>query len=76
MLGIYCRTSRKTDVESSTISQQRTAGIKFAEEYKFEYEIYEDEGKSGYKISDDDKDPLNNRPLFTKLIHDIKRKIS
>jgi DNA invertase Pin-like site-specific DNA recombinase len=74
MLGIYCRTSRETDIENSTISQQRTAGIKFAREHKFEYEIYEDEGKSGYKISDDDQDPFNNRPSFVNLINDIKAK--
>jgi DNA invertase Pin-like site-specific DNA recombinase len=72
MLGIYCRTSRDTDIENSTISQQRTAGIKFAKEHKFEYEIYEDEGKSGYKISDEDKDIFKNRPAFTKLIADIE----
>jgi DNA invertase Pin-like site-specific DNA recombinase len=72
MLGIYCRTSRETDFETSTISQQRTAGIKFAEENKFEYELYEDEGISGYKISEDEQDPFNNRPAFTKLINDIK----
>jgi DNA invertase Pin-like site-specific DNA recombinase len=74
MLGIYCRTSRETDIENSTISQQRTAGIKFAGEHKFEYELYEDEGKSGYKISDDDQDPFNNRPSFVNLINDIKAK--
>jgi DNA invertase Pin-like site-specific DNA recombinase len=74
MLGIYCRTSRETDIESSTISQQKIAGIKFAEEYNFEYELYEDEGKSGFKISDDDLDPFNNRPAFMNLINDIKTK--
>jgi DNA invertase Pin-like site-specific DNA recombinase len=74
MLGIYCRTSKERDFETSTISQQRTAGIKFAEEHKFEYEIYEDEGKSGFKISDDDNDPFNNRPAFINLINDIKNK--
>jgi DNA invertase Pin-like site-specific DNA recombinase len=74
MLGIYCRTSIQQDIESSTISQQRTAGISFAEERKFEYEIYEDEGISGFKISDDDQDPFNNRPAFTNLINDIKNK--
>jgi DNA invertase Pin-like site-specific DNA recombinase len=74
MLGIYCRTSRETDIDSSTISQQRTIGIKFAEEHNFEYELYEDEGKSGFKVSDDDQDPFNNRPAFTKLINDIKDK--
>ncbi|GHU12489.1 resolvase [Spirochaetia bacterium] len=74
MLGIYCRTSKDTDIENETISQQRTAGIKFAGENKFKYELYEDEGKSGYKISDDDQDPFNNRPAFTTLINDIKSK--
>ena len=74
MLGIYCRTSRETEIENSTISQQRMIGIKFAEQNNFEYEIYEDEGKSGYKISDDDSDPFNNRPDFTRLINDIKDK--
>jgi DNA invertase Pin-like site-specific DNA recombinase len=74
MLGIYCRTSILQDTETSTISQQRTAGIKFAEENKFEYDLYEDEGKSGFKISDDDQDPFNNRPAFTNLINDIKNK--
>ena len=74
MLGIYCRTSREVETINSTISQQRTAGIKFAEKNNFEYEIYEDEGKSGFKISDDDLDPFNNRPAFTKLINDIKDK--
>jgi DNA invertase Pin-like site-specific DNA recombinase len=72
MLGIYCRTSKERDFETSTISQQRTAGIKFAEGHKFEYQIYEDEGKSGFKISEDDQDPFNNRPSFTNLINDIK----
>jgi DNA invertase Pin-like site-specific DNA recombinase len=50
------------------------AGIKFAEGRKFEYEIYEDEGISGFNISDDDQDPFNNRPAFTNLINDIKKK--
>ena len=72
MLGIYCRTSREVEIENSTISQQRTAGIKFAEKNNFEYELYQDEGKSGFKISDDDLDPFNNRPEFTRLINDIK----
>jgi DNA invertase Pin-like site-specific DNA recombinase len=74
MLAIYCRTSKERDIDSSTISQQRTAGIDFAENHKFEYEIYEDEGKSGFKISDDDRDPFNNRPAFTNLINDIRNK--
>ena len=72
MLGIYCRTSRENDFEKSTIIQQRVAGINFAEQHKFEYELYEDEGISGFKISDDEQDPFNNRPAFTNLINDIK----
>ena len=72
MLGIYCRTSRETDIDNSTISQQRNIGIKFAEKHSFDYEIYEDEGKSGFKISDNDQDPFENRPEFARLINDIK----
>jgi DNA invertase Pin-like site-specific DNA recombinase len=72
MLGIYCRTSKETDLEKSTITQQRATGIGFAEQHKFEYELYEDEGISGFKISDDEQDPFNNRPAFTTLINDIK----
>ena len=72
MLGIYCRTSRETDTETSTIVQQRMIGIKFAEQHNFEYKLYEDEGKSGFKISDADQDTFNNRPSFTNLINDIK----
>ncbi len=72
MLGIYCRTSKEADFEKSTIIQQRTIGIAFAEKHKFEYELYEDEGVSGFKISDDEQDPFNNRPAFTNLISDIK----
>jgi len=72
MLGIYCRTSRDNDFEKSTIIQQKQLGIKFAEQHNFEYEIYEDEGISGYRKSDNDLDPFSNRPAFTKLINDIK----
>jgi DNA invertase Pin-like site-specific DNA recombinase len=74
MLGIYCRTSSTSGTDNSTIIQQRTAGIKFAEENNFEYELYEDEGFSGFKISDDDQNTFNNRPRFTNLINDIKSK--
>jgi DNA invertase Pin-like site-specific DNA recombinase/ribosomal protein L33 len=75
MLGIYCRTSKDAEYEKSTINQQVNLGIKFCEEKGItEYEIYKDEGISGFKISDDDKDPFNNRPDFTRLINDIKNK--
>ena len=72
MLGIYRRTSKDNEFEKSTIVQQKAIGIKFAEEHKFEYEIYEDKGISGYKISDDEQYPFKNRPAFTNLMNDIK----
>jgi DNA invertase Pin-like site-specific DNA recombinase len=71
MLGIYVRTSRE-DTENS-IEQQKKAGAAFAKNNKMVFEIYEDEGKSGYKIEDDD-DLFRNRPAFTKLLTDIKNK--
>lgn len=72
MLGIYCRTSKDNDLKS-TMEQQKEIGIKFARKHDFEYEIYEDRGVSGYKISDDEQDPFKNRPAFADLINDIKK---
>jgi DNA invertase Pin-like site-specific DNA recombinase len=72
MLGIYVRTS-KEDTENS-IEQQKKAGIAFAKTHKMEFEVYEDEGKSGYKIADNDEDLFKNRPGFSKLMHDVKNK--
>jgi DNA invertase Pin-like site-specific DNA recombinase len=46
--------------------------VQFAADNGLTYLIYEDAGKSGYKISDDDLDPFNNRPAFMELITDIK----
>jgi len=75
MLGIYVRTSKEQDTIRSTISQQIDSGLKFCKEKNIiDYEIYEDEGKSGFLISDDDENPFNNRPNFTRLINDIKSK--
>jgi DNA invertase Pin-like site-specific DNA recombinase len=71
MLGIYVRTSRE-DTENS-IEQQKKAGMAFAKNNKMNFEIYEDEGKSGYKI-EDDADLFKNRPALTKLLTDIKTK--
>ena len=73
MLGIYCRTSKDGDLENSTIIQQKIAGIKFAEYNNFDYDVFIDEGKSGFKIYDD-ADPFNHRPEFTRLVNDIKDK--
>ena len=73
MLGIYCRTSKDADFEKSTINQQKQLGLKFCKENNFElFDVYIDEGKSGFKISDDEQDPFSNRPEFTRLISDIK----
>jgi DNA invertase Pin-like site-specific DNA recombinase len=71
MLGIYCRTSKDSE---TSIEQQKKLGIEFAVINNFPFETYEDEGISGFKISDDDIDPFNNRPAFTSLINDIKAK--
>jgi DNA invertase Pin-like site-specific DNA recombinase len=72
MLGIYVRTSKDDTVNS--IEQQKKAGISFAVSNHMEFEVYEDEGKSGYKIADDDEDLFRNREGFTKLLIDIKAK--
>jgi DNA invertase Pin-like site-specific DNA recombinase len=71
MLGIYCRTSKDSE---TSIEQQKKLGIEFALNHNFQFETYEDEGISGFKISDDDIDPFNNRPAFTTLINNIKAK--
>jgi DNA invertase Pin-like site-specific DNA recombinase len=46
-------------------------GIEFAKKKGFDFKVYEDEGKSGYKIKDDD-DLFANRPGFLNLLDDIK----
>jgi DNA invertase Pin-like site-specific DNA recombinase len=47
MLAIYCRTSKESE---TSIEQQKKIGIQFALQNKFEYEVYADEGISGYNI--------------------------
>ena len=69
--GIYCRTSR-FDEFSTSIEQQTNIGVNFCKFNNFEFTIYGDNGISGFKISDDDSDPFNNRPDFMRLINDIK----
>ena len=74
MLGIYCRTSREESTSGiKTIVQQKELGVKFAKDNGFEFEVYEDEGKSGYKY-DDEENPFKNRPAFKKLLDDIAEK--
>jgi DNA invertase Pin-like site-specific DNA recombinase len=70
--GIYVRTSVETD--GTSIEQQKKEGIKFCKKNKFEYQFYEDEGKSGFKI-EDDENPFRNRQGLTKLITDIENRI-
>ena len=72
MLGIYVRTSGD-DTEKS-IEQQKNAGIAFATEKQLDFEVYEDEGISGFKIADDDDDIFKNRPGFSQLFNDVKNK--
>jgi DNA invertase Pin-like site-specific DNA recombinase len=72
ILGVYVRTSVETD--GTSIEQQKKLGIQFCKKNKFEYQIYEDEGKSGFKIEDDDN-PFKNRQGLLKLISDIENKI-
>ena len=72
MLGIYCRTSRKESISGiDTIEQQRTCGLRFAEENHLNYNIYEDSGKSGYKEKSQE-DPFSERIAFKQLLADIK----
>jgi DNA invertase Pin-like site-specific DNA recombinase len=69
MLAIYCRTSKESN--DSTIEQQEQIGVSFAISNKLAFKVYQDEGKSGFKI-DDEVNPFSHRPAFTNLINDIK----
>jgi len=71
LCGIYVRTS--IEKENYSIEQQKKFGINFCKKNKFTYQVYEDIGKSGYKIDEDD--PFKNRSGLTKLINDIENKI-
>jgi DNA invertase Pin-like site-specific DNA recombinase len=71
-IGIYVRTS--IDKENTSIDQQKKLGIQFSKKNKLEYQIYEDIGKSGFKI-EDEENPFKNRSGLTKLINDIENKI-
>jgi DNA invertase Pin-like site-specific DNA recombinase len=71
IMGIYCRTSVETD--GTSIDQQKKEGISFCKKNKFEFQVYEDEGKSGFKI--DTENPFKNLKELKKLIDDIENKI-
>ena len=68
-LGIYVRTS--VDKENTSIEQQKNEGIKFCKKKKFEYQIYEDVGKSGFDI--DENNPFKNLSGLKNLIDDIEK---
>lgn len=70
-LGIYCRTSIIPHTGESTIEQQERLGVNFANEHKMDYTIYKDDGKSGYKVKDEEN-PFDGRPAFTQLLEDIR----
>jgi DNA invertase Pin-like site-specific DNA recombinase len=69
MLAIYCRTSKESN--DSTIEQQEQKGLEFALSKKFQFKVYKDEGKSGFKV-EDETNPFSHRPAFTTLVNDIK----
>ncbi|MCL2440493.1 MAG: recombinase family protein [Treponema sp.] len=69
--GIYARTSAETD--GTSIEQQKELGIKFCNAQGFQYQVYEDIGKSGYKIHDR-KNPFKHLQGLTKLLDDIEQK--
>ena len=71
LCGIYVRTSIETD--GTSIEQQTELGIKFCKNQNLQYQVYEDIGKSGYKINDEN-DPFKSRQGLTKLIEDIEKK--
>jgi DNA invertase Pin-like site-specific DNA recombinase len=71
--AIYLRTS--VDKDNTSINQQKQAGIAFCNANNFQYQCYTDEGRSGYKLEDENEtNPFNNRPAFTALMEDIKSK--
>ena len=70
--AIYVRTSIEKD--NTSIDQQIELGKKFCESQNFEYRVYNDVGKSGYKVSDE-KDPFKERLKMKELLLDIENKI-
>ena len=75
MLGIYCRTNTDAYADLPSIMEQKTAGIKFAEDHNFEYKLYKERKKPGFTKTDDGFDPFDGRPSFMNLINDIKNGI-
>ena len=69
LIGIYLRTSVETD--GTSIGQQKNEALKFCKLNNFQYLIYEDIGRSAYKV-DDPNYPFKNLPALIKLTEDIK----
>jgi site-specific DNA recombinase len=69
--AIYCRTSVEHE---DRIEQQKSDGIAFCKSNNVDFEIYSDEGVSGYKIDTDENDNISflNKPELNRLISDIK----
>ena len=72
LVGIYVRSS--VDRENASIEQQKELGIKFCNSHNFQYKIYEDVGKSGFKLYGEE-DIIKNRCGLTKLIEDVETKV-
>ena len=71
-VGIYLRTSVETD--GTSIGQQKKLALKFCNFHNFQYRIYEDIGKSAFRV-DDPTNPFKNLPALIKLTEDIEKKI-
>jgi len=69
--GIYCRTSIEHE---SSIAQQSKEGAAFCNQNLFDYEVYAEDGVSGYKVKTDDSGNIDykDRPELHRLRKDIK----
>ena len=57
ILHIYVRCSQDNQIENS-ISRQIESGIEFSKELNMDYQIWNDEGKSGIKSFEDNREQL------------------
>jgi hypothetical protein len=65
IVHIYVRCSTEKQIENS-IQRQIEEGIKYSKERGLDYKIYNDEGKSGIKSYEDNREQLQN--LFVKKL--------
>ena len=59
IVHIYVRCSTEKQIENS-IQRQIEEGIKYSKEKGMDYKIYNDEGKSGIKSYEDNREQLQN----------------